>query len=141
MEIRRFELKDLEEIFDVLNQLYTGKLKYEKFNEIYKLKLNDPYSYYIVAIENNKIVGVLTAELQVKLHRENMQCFVEDLVVDKEYRNRGIGKALLQNAIDYAKSKNCNVVELTTYLNNEKAIKFYEANDFIKHSYKFKRYL
>lgn len=141
MEIRRFELKDLDEIFDVLNQLYTGKLKYEKFNEIYKLKLNDPYSYYIVAIENNQIVGVLTAELQVKLHRENMQCFVEDLVVDKEYRNRGIGKSLLQNAIDYAKSKNCDVVELTTYLNNEKAIKFYEANDFIKHSYKFKRYL
>ncbi len=141
MKIRRFELKDLDEIFYVLNQLYTGKLKYEKFNEIYKLKLNDPYSYYIVAIENNKIVGVLTAELQVKLHRENMQCFVEDLVVDREYRNRGIGKALLQNAIDYAKSKNCDVVELTTYLNNEKAIKFYEANDFIKHSYKFKRYL
>lgn len=141
MEIRRFELKDLDEIFYVLNQLYTGKLKYEKFNEIYKLKLNDPYSYYIVAIENNKIVGVLTAELQVKLHRENMQCFVEDLVVDKEYRNRGIGKSLLQNAIDYAKSNNCDVVELTTYLNNEKAIKFYEANDFIKHSYKFKRYL
>lgn len=141
MEIRRFEIKDLDEIFELLNQLYTDKLQYERFKEIYKLKLNDSYSYYIVAVENDKIVGVLLAELQVKLHREKKQCFIEDLVVDKEHRNRGIGKSLLQNAIDYARDNECDVVELTTYLDNVKAIRFYESNNFIKNSYKFKKYL
>lgn len=141
MEIRRFEIKDLDEIFELLNQLYTDKLQYERFKEIYKLKLNDPYSYYIVAVENDKIVGVLLAELQVKLHREKKQCFIEDLVVDKEHRNRGIGKSLLQKAIDYARDNECDVVELTTYLDNVKAIRFYESNNFIKNSYKFKKYL
>lgn len=141
MEIRKFELKDLDAIFKLLNQLYSDRIKYEKFKEIYELKLKDPYSYYIVAIENNKVVGVLTAELQIKLHREKKQCFIEDLVVDKECRNRGIGKALLQNAIDYAKNNECDVVELTSYLDNVNAARFYESNDFIKHSYKFKKYL
>ena len=141
MEIRRFEIKDLNEIFELLNQLYTDKLQYERFKEIYKLKLNDSYSYYIVAVENDKIVGVLLAELQVKLHREKKQCFIEDLVVDKEHRNRGIGKSLLQNAIAYARDNECDVVELTTYLDNVKAIRFYESNNFIKNSYKFKKYL
>lgn len=141
MEIRKILLKDLDEIFKLLNQLYENKLNYEKFKEIYKMKLDDKNSYYIVAIENNKIIGVLTSELQIKLHRANKQSFIEDLIVDENYRNRGIGKALLQNAVNYAKNNNCEVIELTSYINNEKAHKFYQNNRFIKHSYKFKQYL
>ena len=141
MEIRKIVLNDLDEIFNLLNQLYDNKLNYEKFKEIYKMKLNDKNSYYIVAIENNKIIGVLTLELQIKLHRAKKQSFIEDLIVDESYRNRGIGKALLQNAVNYAKNNDCEVIELTSYINNEKAHKFYQNNGFIKHSYKFKQYL
>ena len=53
MEIRRITLDDLDRVFELLNLLYENKLKYEKFKEIYKLKLNDENSYYIVAIEEN----------------------------------------------------------------------------------------
>ena len=73
--------------------------------------------------------------------RDNKQLFIEDLIVDESYRSQGIGKALLQNAVDYARINNCNVVELTSYIDNEKAHKFYETNNFVKHSYKFKKYL
>lgn len=141
MEIRRITLDDLDRVFELLNVLYENKLKYEKFKEIYKLKLNDENSYYIVAIEENKIIGILTSELQVKLHRTKKQSFIEDLIVDKDYRNKGIGKALLHNAVEYAKNNNCEVVELTSYIKNENAHRFYENNNFIKHSYKFKQYL
>jgi len=141
MEIRRITLDDLDRVFELLNVLYENKLKYEKFKEIYKLKLNDENSYYIVAIEENKIIGILTSELQVKLHRAKKQSFIEDLIVDKDYRNKGIGKALLQNAVEYAKNNDCEVVELTSYIKNENAHRFYENNNFIKHSYKFKQYL
>ncbi len=141
MEIRKIVLNDLDEIFNLLNQLYKNQLNYEKFKEIYKMKLNDKNSYYIVAIENNKIIGVLTSELQIKLHRAKKQSFIEDLIVDESYRNRGIGKALLQNAVDYAKNNDCEVIELTSYINNEKSHKFYQNNGFNKNSYKFKKYL
>ena len=141
MEIRKIVLNDLDEIFNLLNQLYENKLNYEKFKEIYKMKLNDKNSYYIVAIENNKIIGVLTSELQIKLHRAKKQSFIEDLIVDESYRNRGVGKTLLQNAVNYAKNNDCEVIELTSYINNEKAHKFYQNNGFNKHSYKFKQYL
>lgn len=141
MEIRKIVLNDLDEIFNLLNQLYKNQLNYEKFKEIYKMKLNDKNSYYIVAIENNKIIGVLTSELQIKLHRAKKQSFIEDLIVDESYRNRGIGKALLQNAVNYAKNNDCEVIELTSYINNEKSHKFYQNNGFNKNSYKFKKYL
>lgn len=134
-------LNDLNRVFELLNELYENRLKYEKFEEIYKLKLNDENSYYIVAIEDNKIVGVLTSELQVKLHRTKKQSFIDYLIVDKDYRSKGIGKALLQNAVDYAKYNDCEVIELTSYIKNENAHRFYENNNFIKHSFKFKQYL
>lgn len=141
MEIRKFTINDLDDVFELLNQLYENKLKYESFREIYISKLNDENSYYIVATENDKVIGVLTSELQVKLHRAKKQSFVEDLIVDKDYRNKGVGKALLQNAVDYAKNNDCEVIELTSYIDNENAHRFYENNNFIKHSYKFKQYL
>ena len=103
MEIRKITLNDMNRVFELLNELYENKLKYDKFVEIYKSKLNDENSYYIVAIIDNKIVGVLTSEIQIKLHRERKQSFIDDLIVDKNYRNKGIGKALLQDAVDYAK--------------------------------------
>ena len=77
----------------------------------------------------------------MKLHRVKKQIFIEDLIVDENFRNRGIGKELLQNAINYADDKACDVVELTSYIDNEKAHKFYENNGFIRHSYKFKKYI
>lgn len=141
MEIRKIELKDLDRVFELLNELYESKLKYERFKEIYHLKLKDTNNYYIVAILKNRIVGILTSEIQVKLHRAKKQSFIEDLIVDKEYRRQGIGKALLQNAIDYAKENDCEVIELTSYIKNENAHQFYENSSFIKHSYKFKKYL
>lgn len=141
MEIREVTLKDLNRVFELLNELYENKLNYEKFKEIYKLKLEDKNSYYIVAVIDNKIVGVLTSEINIQLHRERKQCFVEDLIVDEDYRNKGIGKALLQKAVEYAKENDCEVIELTSYIENENAHRFYEKNQFIKHSYKFKQYL
>lgn len=141
MEIRRITLNDLDRVFELLNELYENKLKYEIFERSYKLKLNDENSYYIVAIEDNKIIGVLTSELQVKLHRAKKQSFIEDLIVDKDHRSKGVGKALLENAVEYAKNNDCEVIELTSYIKNENAHKFYENNNFIKHSYKFKQYL
>ncbi|MBQ3408297.1 MAG: GNAT family N-acetyltransferase [Clostridia bacterium] len=141
LKIRKIILDDLDRVFELMNILYEGKLKYDKFKEIYKLKLQDRNSYYIVATEDENIVGVLTSELQEKLHRERLQLFIEDLIVEEAKRNNGIGRALIENAVNYAKSNNCEVVELTSYKENKKAHKFYENNGFINHSIKFKMYL
>lgn len=141
MNIRRIRLDDLDKVYELMNILYEGKLKYDRFKNIYKLKLQEENSYYIVAVEDDNVVGVLTSELQEKLHRERLQLFIEDLIVEESKRNNGIGKALIENAINYAKDNNCEVVELTSYKDNIKAHKFYENNGFINHSIKFKMYL
>ena len=141
MIIRRFEINDLDRVFELLNELYEGKLKYDVFSKIYQDKLNDNNSYYVVAVIDNKIVGVLTSELEVKLTRERKQMYIDTIIVDENYRNKGIGKTLMENALNYAKDNNCEIVELTSRIKNENAHRFYEGIGFKKHSFKFKMYL
>ncbi len=141
MIIRKFELNDLDRVFELLNELYEGKLKYDVFSKIYQDRLNNDTSYYVVSVIDNKVVGVLTSELEVKLTRERKQMYIDTIIVDKDYRNKGIGKALMENAINFAINNNCEIVELTSKLNNENAHRFYEGIGFKKHSYKFKKYL
>ncbi len=141
MDIRKARIEDKDEIFVLLNQLYENKIKYEIFSKIYETKWNNENSYYIVAIKDNKIVGVLIMEVFIQLHRAKKTSFIDDLIVKEEYRNKGIGKLLLQNAISYAKQQDCEVIELTSFLSNENAHRFYENNGFKKHSIKFKQYL
>ena len=94
-----------------------------------------------MAVIDQKIVGVLISELQVQIHRSKKRGYIEDLIVDENYRNQGIGKSLLENAINYAKDNDCEVVDLSSYITNDNAHRFYEKNGFIKHSYMFKLYL
>ena len=141
LEIRRFELSDIKVVYELLNELYSGKIKFDIFERIYKDKLENRFSYNIVAILNGKIIGLLISEISVKMHRSKKCSFIDDIIVDKDYRGNGVGKLLLESAVNYSIEQDCEVIELTSYLSNEDAHRFYENNGFKKHSYKFKKYL
>ncbi len=139
--IRKLELKDIEEVFELLNELYKNKIEHSIFIEKYKESLKDDKFYGIVAIEDNKVVGVLISQIINRLVKKRNILFIDDLIVNEKYRNKGIGKLLIQVAINYATSKDCETVELTSYILNVNAHRFYENNGFEKKLYKFKRYL
>jgi PhnO protein len=141
LEIRKFELNDIKFVYELLNELYNGKIKFDIFEKTYKDKLEDKFSYNIVAVLDGKIIGILVSEISVKMHRAKKCSFIDDIIVDKNYRGNGVGKLLLESAINYSIEQDCEVIELTSYLSNEDAHRFYEKNGFKKHSYKFKKYL
>ncbi len=137
MIIRKLELKDLEEVFE----LYENKIDYSIFTQKYKTILKDNNFYGIVAIEDNKVVGVLISRVINRLAKKKNILFIDDLIVNEKYRNTGIGKLLIQDATNYAKSKDCGALELTSMIENVNAHKFYENNGFEKRQYKFKKHL
>ena len=63
---------------------------------------------------------------------------VEELIINDRFRNHGIGKMLLNEAINCARVNNCRIIELTSNFSRERSHKFYEKNGFNKESYKFK---
>ena len=141
MNIRKIKLEDLDSVFELLDELYENKIEYSKFTQKYKESLEDNSFYGIVAIENNKVVGVLISRIINRLAKKKNILFIDDLIVNEKCRNIGIGKLLIQTATAYAISKDCGALELTSMIQNINAHRFYENNGFEKRQYKFKKTL
>ncbi|MEP6896122.1 MAG: GNAT family N-acetyltransferase [Chloroflexota bacterium] len=78
--------------------------------------------------ENGIIAGMLTiAVYQVPT---GMRSIIEDVVVDPNFRRRGIAEALLRSAIDFAREAGVNGVALTSNPQREAANKLYQSMGF-----------
>ena len=141
MGIRNTKLEDLDGVFELLNELYENKIEYSEFAKKYKESLENNNFYEIVAIEKNKVVGVLISRVISMLAKKKNILFIDDLIVNENCRNKGIGKLLIKTATTYAISRDCGALELTSMIQNINAHKFYENNGFEKRQYKFKKNL
>ena len=61
----------------------------------------------------------------------NKFAYVEELVVDTEFRGKGVGRALMNRAIEWAKHQNFPGITLETQDNNVPACTFYEKCGFV----------
>lgn len=126
-----------EEILNLLNQLTDSQVFDENrfINIIYSL--NDNHNIFVY-LEDNKIVGIITLLIEQKLIR-NGACVahIEDLVVDKNYLNRGIAKKLINFCFEKISCLNC----YKTILNCSKELKcFYEKFGFKEKNIQMAKY-
>lgn len=62
---------------------------------------------------------------------------MDNVVIDHNYRSRGIGTLLTDYIIQYAREKSCATMMLDAYLENDKAHAFYERVGFVRRGYHF----
>ncbi len=86
---------------------------------------------------NSKPVGFLSLRIGTTLHGRR-SATIEELVVDPAARRGGIGKGLVEKAIERARANGCWSLELATYEDLPDASAFYEKFGF-KSSSKFFR--
>lgn len=139
--IRKIEIGDINCVFLLLNELYNNEINKQIFTKKYNDFLSDNNSYGILLIKDDKVVGVLIGRIINRLVKNKNILFIDDLIVDNNYRGNGIGNSLLKEAITYAKDNDCETVELTSYLSNTSSHRLYEKVGFSKKHYKFKLYL
>ena len=77
----------------------------------------------IVILDNEKIVGYLSYIIK-KRHTGKLD--VDQLVILEEYRGKGLGKKLMEEAKQIAKENECDRIELNCWLFNENALNMYE---------------
>ncbi len=99
--------------------------------------LVSPQSEVFVADEDGRLIGFCTAYLELNSVRFGRRCWVEDLAVDPERRSRGIGKALLDAAKDWARGAGATHLELDSGLARSDAHRFYERERPSWKSYSF----
>ncbi len=93
---------------------------------------NSGYSFLFVAVTGDRTVGFISGEL-----RQGSPTFlpktwasVDDVFVEPEYRNRGMGRALLQSVQAWAQERGADGISLQVAAANSRGRKFYEKLGF-----------
>lgn len=93
--VRKAKMKDLRIIHSLLLEgVSNGKVLKRSLRELKKV-INNFFVY-----EEGKVIGCCSLEIYSQKLAE-----IRSLVVSSEYRNKGIGSALVQRCLDEAKSK------------------------------------
>jgi GNAT superfamily N-acetyltransferase len=76
-----------------------------------------------------KVIGMVSAQLVISTAQGAASAWVEDMVIAADYRRLGIGKTLLQNALDWAKQNGATRAQLLVDTSNADAINYYQQLD------------
>ena len=83
----------------------------------------------LIALTDGQVVGCLTAELE--RHPQLCHACEFGMGVLKEQRGEGIGAALVESLIDWAKSKGLRRIQLSVFARNTGAIRLYRRLGFV----------
>ena len=149
MEIIEYEEKYLEDVKDLLTELEEYIVSIDKDNldrvhpeyhekmaliDLEDINNNDGKCY--IAVDNNKAIGLIMGcifpynEYDYLDYKCPKRGTITELIVSKDIRSKGIGKALINKMEEYFKSKNCEYILVDIFSYNENAIKFYEKNNY-----------
>lgn len=128
---RRIEsVLDDKTIYDLLIQfdcvfphLHEKISSYEEY--AYKLSR---YAKVYVYKDLDKNIGILVLYAN---DMNNKIAYISLIGVDKSFEGKGIGKRLLNHAIQISKECGMNELKLEVDLDNERAIRFYKLNGFV----------
>lgn len=116
-----------ERVRELLIQLSrSGKDRGEIPQEWFEELIKSPYHDMLIAIDdNNKIIGIATLSIHMgPIIRKN--AYLEDFVTDNTVRGQGVGSALWNAMLDWAKEKGCKNLEFTCGNGREASQQFYK---------------
>ena len=116
-----------EKYFSSVKNLLLDGFSKNFDNDINLNFINNQSNFGFVAINNETIVGFASIHIIEKLNRRS--CLIEDVVVDKKERGKGIGKLLIEHLINFSKSKSCDKIILNS---KESNIPFYNKLGFVQ---------
>ena len=92
--------------------------------------LNEVNSHILVAEVKGVIAGFVNFTTRKTILHHSLSGLIDELIVAKSYRGKGIGKQLLSSAIKKSRQLGCCEVEVSTEKTNIKAREFYRQCGF-----------
>ncbi|MGI4850487.1 MAG: GNAT family N-acetyltransferase [Janthinobacterium lividum] len=119
INLRNAVVDDISEILPLLDQLgypVTENILKTRFNRFKKCSDND----VVVAIIDNLIVGFIAWSTTPLFVLDKIRFHIEALVVNENYRSKGIGKKLIQFVEEIAHKSGPNIVDLKSSVKRAK---------------------
>lgn len=120
---------DIPAMADLLEILFSIEEDFQCNRELQeqglKMLLLTPLACAMVARAEQKVVGMCTGQLIISTAEGGPAVLVEDVVVSKEFRGRGLGRQLLENLERWARHEGATRLQLMADRNNTEALEFY----------------
>ncbi|MCE5284847.1 MAG: GNAT family N-acetyltransferase, partial [Pelosinus sp.] len=107
--LRKAERKDIEAMVGLISLVFALEEDFviddaKQRQGLEMLFLHPAGRYLLVAEYQGVIIGMCSAQLLISTAEGGWKALVEDVVVRKEYRGKGIGKSMLADIEVWAKS-------------------------------------
>jgi GNAT superfamily N-acetyltransferase len=128
-------IEDLPSLTELLMDLFAQESDfrpdYNSQMRGLRLLLEQPNRGRIFVLRSaNKIIGMINLLFTISTAEGGFVILLEDLIIDRNFRDQGLGSELLKYAIDYAKQKNFLRITLLTDRISEPSLTFFEKHGF-----------
>jgi len=137
--LRHAEEKDLPDTVRLLVEDDLGSTRetlsdplHSSYHQAFQAITQDKNQALLVVADNEKVVGTCHLTFIPSLSfKGSWRLNIENIHVDKNLQNQGIGTWMLQQAIEMGREKSCKFVQLTTNKKRARAKTFYEKLGFV----------
>jgi len=135
MDITLANSSDIPQLLPLLDELFSQESEFSPDHAVQRRGLemivgNRDIGEIIVAKQADSIVGMVSLLYTVSTALGAKVAVLEDMIVSKEARGRGVGSSLMEYALKHAELSGCKRITLLSDHNNSSAHRFYERHGF-----------
>ena len=126
------KLEDIPALVELLATLFSIEADFKpdvakQIKGLRMLILSPETGVIKVARDNDGLaIGMVSAQLVISTAQGAPSAWVEDMIIDEKYRGIGLGKALLNDTLAWAKQKGASRAQLLVDIENEPALGYYQ---------------
>ena len=136
---RKAGAEDCAQIYDLICDMEETKLPFDKFCEIFYNQLNDEHYFCLVYDQGESVIAVLNLRFEEQLHHSAYIAEIMEFVVAPGNRNRGVGKAMLEEANRIAIKHGCIQIEVACNQLRKDTHRFYIREGMKNYHYRFSK--
>ena len=134
-KIEKANIIDIPILCELLDCLFSQEVEFVPNKALQErglktiIKSDTMGDIFVVRVEN-KVVAMVNILYTFSTALGSAVAILEDMIVNSEYRGKGIGRKLMNYILEYLKNNGFKRVTLITDADNTNAHKFYEQNGF-----------
>lgn len=134
MEIRKLALSELDALLDLYRHMHDTDAPLpdrKRVEALWQEIQASPYFKYFGVFIEEKLISACTLSIIPNLSRGcRPYGLIENVVTHTDFRQRGLGRALLKHTLGYAWQNDCYKVMLLTGRKDASVYRFYEGAGF-----------
>lgn len=136
MEIRSARSEDVGSLVGLLEELFAIEEDFtfdiQRQTDGLHMLIDAPSAAVFVAVHNARVIGMISGQITISTAEGSYALMIEDLVVIKNMRRKGVGKALLHAVGDWGRERGADRMQLLADSSNRTALSFYERSGWWK---------